>query len=341
MSTEAGGPRPGVGRRAVSVAAEGLARRSYLEGREGFPLVVEPGVAGLRAAEWAGAERARLVAEVEAHGAVLLRGFAVGGAEGFEALARAVTPDLLDYRERAAPRFEVGRNIYTSTEFPADQHIPLHHEMSYSHNWPMKLWFYCEQPAARGGATPIASDREVFKRLDPQIKETFLRKGVMYVRNYGDGLDLTWQDAFQTTDKSVVESYCRRSHMEFEWREGGRLRTRQSRQVVVTHPKTGETVWFNHAHMFHVSNLGADVRESLLKEFGEEYLPRNAYYGDGTPIESSVLEEIRETYRHTAVTFPWQKGDLLLLDNVLASHGREPFEGPRKILVAMAELYSL
>src|ERR1700754_2837743 len=104
--------------------------------------------------------------------------------------------------------------------------------------------------------------------------------------------------------------------------------------IVVTHPSTGETVWFNHAHMFHVSNLEAKVRESLLREFTEEYLPRNAYYGDGSKIESSILEEIRETYYQTAVTFKWEKGDVLLLDNILASHGREPFVGPRKVLVA-------
>jgi len=335
------GPRVRGGRKSVRVASDRLVKRSFLPGAEGFPLVVEAAVTGLHVADWGRNERERLLAELQEHGAVLLRGFGIHSMSQFETLTRAITPELLDYCERAAPRFEVGKNIYTSTEFPADQAIPLHHEMSYSHNWPMKLWFYCHQPAAQGGATPIACDRLVFKRLNPKIKETFLRKGVMYVRNYGDGLDLTWQDAFQTTDKAVVESYCRKSHAEFEWREGNRLRTRQVRQVVVTHPGTGETVWFNHAHMFHVSNLEATVRESLLREFTEEYLPRNAYYGDGSKIESSILGEIRETYRQNAITFTWEKGDVLLLDNILASHGRDPFVGPRKVLVAMSELYSV
>ena len=161
----------------------------------------------------------------------------------------------------------------------------------------------------------------------------------MYTRNFCDGFDLPWQDVFQTTDRSVVEDYCRRANTTFEWGDGNRLRTRQVRQAVAVHPKTGETVWFNHAHMFHTSNLSPLVRESLLAEFTEEYLPRNAYYGDGTPIEDSVLEEIRETYRQAAVVFEWRKGDVLFVDNILASHGRHPFVGPRKILVAMSELY--
>jgi alpha-ketoglutarate-dependent taurine dioxygenase len=122
--------------------------------------------------------------------------------------------------------------------------------------------------------------------------------------------------------------------------DNNRLRTRQVRQAVATHPATGETVWFNHAHMFHVSNMEAHVREALLAEFRDDELPRNAFYGDGSPIETSVLDEIRAVYNRTATGFDWRKGDILMLDNFLASHGREPFAGPRKILVALAELYT-
>jgi hypothetical protein len=92
--------------------------------------------------------------------------------------------------------------------------------------------------------------------------------------------------------------------------------------------------------MFHISNLEPAVRESLLEEFGEENLPRNSYYGDGSPIESSVLDEIRGVYREESFSFPWHEGDIMMLDNFLSTHGREPFVGPRKIVVAMAELYT-
>ncbi|HKG15724.1 MAG TPA: TauD/TfdA family dioxygenase, partial [Pyrinomonadaceae bacterium] len=231
-------------------------------------------------------------------------------------------------------------NVYTSTEFPADQHIPLHHEMSYSHNWPTKIWFHCAQPPALGGETPIADDRKVYRLLDPAVVETFKRKKVMYTRNYGEGVDLTWQEAFQTTSRAEVEAYCRGARTEFEWRDGDRLRTRQVRQAVAVHPALGVELWFNHAHMFHSSNLEPAVRESLRAEFGEEDMPRNAFYGDGSPIEDSVLEEVRGVYRENSVSFTWRRGDVLMLDNFLCSHGRAPFDGPRKILVAMAELYT-
>lgn len=328
-------------RKAVRLSQEELVRTGYLPGDEDrFPLVVQPNVDDLNLVTWASANRSLVEEQLLRHGAILFRGFGVTSAEQFYEVCRSLYPNLLDYRERAAPRNEVSSKVYTSTEFPADQYIPLHHEMSYSHNCPTKIFFYCHQPAQKGGCTPIADDRKVIQRIDPEVKRMFLEKKVMYVRNYGEGVDLSWREAFQTDDRVVVEEYCRKAGASVEWRDQDRLRTRSVRQVIVEHPRTGETIWFNHAHMFHVSNLQPEVRASLLSEFAPDELPRNAFFGDGTPIDDAVLEHIRTVYRDTAVSFPWEKGDVLLVDNILASHGREPFEGPRTILVAMADLYT-
>jgi len=326
-------------RKVITLSQQSLVKTSYLNPGQ-FPLVIEPAVDKLDPVVWANKARDFIETELLKHGALLFKNFAINSVSDFESFVRAMSPALLEYQERAAPRLQIAKNIYTSTEYPSEQCIPFHHEMSYSHNWPMKIWFYCDVPAAAGGATPIANDRVVFKALDQRIKDPFMRKNVMYTRNYGHGIDITWQNAFQTSDQSEVEAYCRAARIQFEWTTGDRLRTRQVRPPVTVHPKTGETVWFNHAHMFHVSNVEKNLLESLLAELTEEYLPRNAYYGDGTPIETSILDEIRQTYIHTAVTVPWQKGNVLMLDNVLASHGREPFVGPRKILVALAELHT-
>jgi alpha-ketoglutarate-dependent taurine dioxygenase len=328
-------------RKAVRLSQEELVRTGYLPGdADRFPLVIEPNVENINLTTWAGANRALIEERLLRHGAILFRGFGVGSAEHFHEVSRALYPELLDYKERAAPRNEVSKKVYTSTEFPADQYIPLHHEMSYSHNWPTKIFFYCDQPARKGGCTPITDDRKVVDRIDPEVRQRFLEKKVMYVRNYGEGVDLSWREAFQTDDRAVVEEYCRKAGATVEWRDDDRLRTRSVRQVMVEHPQTGDKIWFNHAHMFHVSNLQPAVRESLLSEFAPDELPRNAFYGDGTPIEDAVLEHIRQVYQDTAVAFPWEKGDVLLVDNILASHGREPFEGPRTVLVAMADLYT-
>lgn len=327
-------------RRVITLSQEELIRRGFYDSETSFPLLLEPTIDDVNLASWARANTDLIEKELLSYGAILFRNFDVSSLVQFRQFVTAIRPELLNYCERAAPRIEVDKEIYTSTEYPADQYIPLHHEMSYSHNWPTKIWFFCALPAQSGGRTPIADDRRVFQKLNPKIVQRFIEKKVMYVRNYGEGVDLSWREAFQTEDRTVVMNYCRKTGMQAEWRDNDRLRTRAIRQVIATHPQTGDTVWFNHAHMFHVSNLSAAVRDALLAEFKEDELPRNAFYGDGSAIESSVLDEIRETYNATAIAFPWQRGDVLMVDNFLVSHGRAPFVGPRKILVALADLYA-
>lgn len=204
----------------------------------------------------------------------------------------------------------------------------------------MKLWFFCMVPAAKGGATPIADGRRVLELLTREIRERFIDKRVRYVRNYGYGMGLSWQTAFQTTNREEVEQYCRNRSIDYEWSNGDKLRTSQLYDAIVTHPKTGEPVWFEHTAFFHITSVEPALRKSLLAEFNEEHLPFNTYYGDGSPIEDSVLDSLRAAYAQVGVRFSWQKGDVLLIDNMLVSHSREAYEGDRRILVAMAELYS-
>jgi alpha-ketoglutarate-dependent taurine dioxygenase len=329
-----------VKRQVVRVSQEDLVELDSFDPETRFPLVIRPQREKVNLLSWGESNREMIHRKLLEHGAIVFRGFDAGSAERFREVASAISGELLDYQERAAPRVQIQKGVYTSTEFPADQPIPMHHEMSYSHNWPTQLWFYCAQPAPEGGRTPIADDRKVIGLIPAEIQQELQAKGVMYVRNYGEGVDLSWQDAFQTTDPGVVEEYCRKARMQVEWRDRGRLRTRAVRQVYAVHPVTGDRVWFNHAHMFHHSNLPPEVRESLLAEFAEDELPRNAFYGDGSSIDGAVLAEIRRIYEEAAHRFFWQQGDFLLVDNFLVSHGREPFAGPRQILVAMAGLYT-
>lgn len=326
-------------RKVVSLSQQELVKSDCLAPGQTLPLVLEPQMDNVNLAAWAAEQSDWIESKLSKHGAILFRDFRLDTVERFEEFARAVTPSLLDYRERSSPRSEVKRGIYTSTDYPNDESIRFHNEQSYTRRWPMKLWFYCRRAAEQGGATPIADGRRVLDLLDAAIKEKFVEKKAMYVRNYGDGMGLSWQTAFQTADPAEVENYCRRAAIECEWKGGDRLRTRQIFDTIVVHPKTGERVWFEHAAFFHVSSLKPVVSEALLAEFSLEDLPSNTYYGDGSPIEPETLEAIHEAYRQTSVRFSWRMGDVLLIDNMLTSHGREPFAGERRIVVAMAELF--
>ncbi len=324
-------------RRAVTLSSEELVRFGTLAGGR-LPLVAEPVGAGVDLKVWAAANREMLEARLLEHGGILFRGFDLHGAEDLEAFIHAVSGTALEYRERSSPRTAVKGSIYTSTDYPPSYPIFLHNENSYQKAWPRKIFFFCAQPSAVGGETPIADCRAVLARIPAAVRERFAASQWMYVRNFGDGFGLPWQTVFQTADKEAITAHCRDNGIEVEWKDDDRLRTRAVRPALARHPRTGEMVWFNHATFFHVSTLEPAVREGLLAEFAADDLPANTYYGDGTEIPPETMEQLRAAYRAETVAFPWQRGDLLMLDNMLVAHGRAPYAGTRQILVGMAEL---
>jgi alpha-ketoglutarate-dependent taurine dioxygenase len=324
-------------RKATAVSTGELVRFGELNPGQRLPALVEPAVDGVDLVAWAGDNRAELDRRLAEHGAVLFRGFGIHEPARFEAFIRAVSGELLEYKERSTPRSQVSGNVYTSTDYPAEQSIFPHNENSYQHTFPLKLIFACAIEPDEGGETPIVDCRNVMKKIPAEIREAFERKQIMYVRNFGDGLGLTWQSVFQTSDRSEVEAYCKKVGMQVEWKEGDRLRVRRILPAVTPHPRTGEAMWFNHGTFFHVSTLHPTVRDALLAAMPEEDLPNHTYYGDGSPIEPDVVERLRQIYLEEKVVFPWRKGDVLLIDNVMVAHAREPYRGDRKILTGMTE----
>lgn len=301
-----------------------------------LPEIVRPEDGG-DALRWAGQHRDEIRRRILTAGALLFRGFDITSVERFHALVTAISTDPLEYREQSSPRSRVAANVYTSTDYPPRYPIFLHNENSYAARWPMLLFFYCDQPAAERGETPIADCRRITAALDPAVRDAFATRQIRYVRNFGSGLGLDWRRVFGTQDRAAVEGYCAGEGIELEWGDGDRLRTWQRRPAFRRHPATGEELWFNHATFFHVSTLPAEIRDMLLAALPPEELPSNAFYGDGSPIESETLEHLRSLYTSETVTFPWQRGDVLLLDNMLVAHGRSPYAGERRILVAMTE----
>jgi len=310
----------------------------------GLPMVVSPRAGGdmsLNDAAWL--LHAIVGETLERAGGVLFSGFRVDSIDAFQGFAASFGHPLIGYEFASTPRSQVEGAVYTSTEYPPHRSIPLHNEQSYTREWPLRIWFHCALAARSGGATPIADSRAIYRALDPVLTERFARRELLYVRNFGQGLDLPWQQAFGSDDPAVVERICRARGIECEWRDGEDgellLRTRERCQAVARHPRTGENVWFNQANLFHLSSLDEDMQDALIESVGLENVPRNVYYGDGAPLEADALAQIRGVLDAQRVVFPWQTGDVLMLDNMLTAHARDPFEGPRKVVVAMAQSY--
>jgi hypothetical protein len=302
--------------------------------------VFEPTEQGLDLAEWARSTRRVIHEHLHRSGAVLFRNFNLSGAEDFERAVRAMATsgELMAYVENTSPRTTIRGNVKTSTDHPPEQPIVLHNEHSFSEVFPSKLFLHCQQRADAGGETPLADCRRILARVPPEIRAGFSRKGgYRYVRNFGDGFGPDWPSVFQTRDRGALESYLTAHGIEFEWKGGDRLRIQYRRPTEVRHPVTGELVWFNHVLFWHVLSLEPSVRDLLVRSFDERDLPNHCFYGDGSAIEPEVIEALRRSYADETTLVSWRPHDVLLIDNVLRAHGRQPYSGARLIHFAMAD----
>ncbi|MEU2794180.1 TauD/TfdA family dioxygenase [Streptomyces sp. NPDC007100] len=279
------------------------------------------------------AEFDRLLTESKA---IVFRGFHVTE-ESVESVMELLLPKRLAYVHGNSPRTKVGKNVYTSTEYPPEYTISMHNEMSYSSSWPTRLMFFCAKAPATGGATPVVDGRLWLESLDPEIREAF-RGGVRYTQNLhgGRGLGKSWQDTFETDDKDEVERFLRGAEAEWEWLPGDTLRIRQQRRSTITHPETGDEVWFNQSDQWHPAALDDETAAELAQLMPEDELPQSVTLADGTPIPGEWAIQVRDRGLENAVDVDWHEGDVMLIDNLLVGHGRRPFTGPRRILVAMS-----
>src|SRR5262245_3920337 len=292
------------------------------------------------APRWAVEHRNALRGFVAEHGALLVRGLELRDAAETEAVFRQLG-SLMVEREAFAPRRRYAEGLYSSSKWPPNQHMCMHHELSYALEPPGLMLFACLVAPAGGGETPVADSPNVLNALPADLVERFERVGWLLIRNYSNDFGASLDEAFGTDDRRVVESYCRANAIQFEWQPNGGLRTWQRRSAVVHHPLTAQRCWFNQIAFLNQWTMDAEVREYLVDLYGEDGLPFNTRFGNGDPIGADVIQLIDEVYEENTARERWQSGDLFLVDNVRTAHGRESFEGPREVLVAMADAVQL
>ncbi len=310
---------------------------SLLRGGQNLPLLIQPAHDGLDPLAWPAPRRAAIEAALRRHGAILLRDFGLSSVRQFEAFAEALAPGLYgEYGD--LPKKEGGERVYRSTPYPEQEMILFHNESAHLEKWPRKQLFYCEQAAREGGATPLVDIRHLLSRLPASLADRFEQQGLSYIRTFQPGLDLSWREFFKTDQRREVEQRCQAAGIAYRWLEGDILQTRNICPAVIRHPLTGERAFFNQVQLHHPHSLGSEARDDLIDVFGIDGLPRNVCYGDGTPIEDEVMDLLGRLYEECAVRFSWRQGDVIMLDNMLVAHARDPYVPPRQIVVAMGEM---
>jgi alpha-ketoglutarate-dependent taurine dioxygenase len=289
------------------------------------------------APRWAAEHRDALRAAVVEHGSVRVRDLGLRDAAEVGAVFRQLATRLMSETEAFAPRQAVSDGVYSSSTWPQNQPMCMHHELSYTLEFPGLMLFACLTAPTEGGATAVADSPTVLDALPADLVERFEQEGWLLTRSYNEEIGASVAEAFGTDDRDAVERYCHANSIDFEWQPDGGLRTRQRRSAVVRHPATGRRCWFNQIAFLNEWTLASEVREYLVDVYGAAGLPFNTQFGNGDPLGKEVVEIINDVYQRHTVREPWQAGDLLLVDNVRAAHSREPFAGPREVLVGMAD----
>lgn len=308
----------------------------YLDLAPGAPPVLHAKSGG-DPESWAAEHHDPLRALVLEHGCVLVRGLGLADPAATEAVFRRLADGLMPDREPFAPRRSYGEGVHSSTKWPPNQQMCMHHEVSYGLEFPGLLLFACLEAPGSGGATVLADASAVLRDLPRELVSRFEREGWLLTRAYHDEIGASLSEAFGTDDREAVERYCRRHAIEFAWQDDGSLHTRQRRGAVLRHPAGGRPCWFNQIAFLNEWTMEPEVHEYLVDMYGADGLPFNTRFGDGSPIDSDVVRTINEVYDAHTVREPWQDGDLLLVDNIRTAHGREPFEGPREVLAALGD----
>ncbi|MFJ6749524.1 MULTISPECIES: TauD/TfdA family dioxygenase [unclassified Streptomyces] len=287
-------------------------------------------------ADWAAGCRDVLRAAVTAHGAVLVRGLGLHDAAQVSALLAGLDTEPVTEREAFAPRQTYSTGVYSSSAWPPNQPMCMHHELSYTREFPGLLLFACLTAPTQGGATAVADAAAVLDALPSELTERFEREGWLLTRSYNDEIGASLTEAFGTDERGAIERYCRAHSIRFAWQSDGALRTRQHSSAVARHPVSGQRCWFNQIAFLNEWTIAPEVREYLIDEYGADGLPFNTRYGNGDPLTEDTVQLINKVYDAHTARRPWQAGDLLLVDNIRTAHSREPYEGPRDVVVAMS-----
>jgi alpha-ketoglutarate-dependent taurine dioxygenase len=289
------------------------------------------------AQRWVAENRDAIRAAVTNQGSVMIRGLGLRDAAEAGAVFRQLAAGgLMIEREAFAARQTYSNGVYSSSKWPANQPMCMHHELSYLLQPPSLLMFACVSPPTSGGATAVADSTAVLDALPARLVERFEREGWLLTRSYNDDLGASYADAFGTDDRVAVETYCRANSIGLAWQPDGGLRTWQRRSAVVRHPVTGRRCWFNQIGFLNEWTMAPEVHEYLVDVYGVDGLPFNTRFGNGDPIGEDVVHLLNTAYEANTVREPWQAGDLLLVDNVRTAHSRESFTGPREVVVGMS-----
>ena len=298
-------------------------------------------------AEWFRSNKETFDRLAVVYGALLFRDFPTRETADFARAIDHYPTNDLSYVGGSVKRAQIAGRVMETTSAPKHWPFQMHQEMAYLPRFPRMITFFCNKPALAGGETLVADFRLLEERLPRRFWDEVKARGVRYVRNFRApvGMDPrraamhnSWVNAFQTEDPAGAEEACRSMGLEPIWESDGSLSAVFIAPGFTQHSLTGETVWFNQiaSQTPNLRNMGVEGWGLFNRYYGAgELRPYCTTYGDGGEIAAADVEDLQLTVEAISQSLRWEQGDILLVDNVLTAHGRNPFDGARDIQVAL------
>jgi alpha-ketoglutarate-dependent taurine dioxygenase len=305
---------------------------------QAFPLVLECQSSSTTlddAVPWLAGQRRQLDDEAALHGAILFRGFPLTTAEHFDRFVAALDWPNFPYDESLSNAVRVNRTprVFTANEAPPTVTIFLHHEMAQTPIYPSKLFFFCEQPAEAGGATPLCRSDILWRRLAercPKFARDCAEKGLRYTNvmpsanDASSGMGRSWQSTLRAETREQAEARLAPLGYEWQWLDDGCLRATTPVLGAVLDLPDGRRTFFNQLIAAYCG--WKDSRNDPSKSIT---------FGDGTPLDSAAALEAAQLAEDLTFDLTWQRGDVALVDNYVTMHGRRTFHGTRKVLASL------
>jgi alpha-ketoglutarate-dependent taurine dioxygenase len=290
------------------------------------------------AIDWVSNNREGIMAAVGARGWLLIRGLGVSEPTGFrKCISQLKIPLVEEYGDLPmSPSDDGTSGVFNVTKYPSKNAILFHNEGSHTHQPPRFIFFQCSIAALQDGETPLANSTDVYYALPEEIRDEFAKRGLLYRRNFMEGLDVPWTKYFGTQSREAVEAVCAQHDVKTTWLANGGLVTEIFRPAVINHPDSGALSFFNQILLHHPACLDPEVRKALKSMLNGACFPRDVLFGDGTSIPDEWVAEILRAHMKVAMCFRWQAGDVVVVDNLAISHARRPYSGPRQHHVILA-----
>ena len=284
---------------------------------------------------WVAANRDDIIAKATEHGAILFRGFPLATAEDFDLFVAAFDLPNFPYDQSLSNAVRVNRTprVFTANEAPPTVTIFLHHEMAQTPVYPSRLFFFCEQPAAAGGATPLCRSDVLWDRIlarHPDFSRDCAAKGLRYsnvmppAADASSGIGRSWQSTLRAQSREQAEERLTALGYSWQWLDGDCLRATTPVLPAVRDLPDDRRAFFN--QLIAAYHGWKDTRNDPSKAIT---------FGDGTPLDAESVADVARLAEELTFDLRWERGDVALVDNFVTMHGRRTFEGTRKVLASL------